>query len=191
MLGAAARGYSRGMEPHAIDVRRRNDQVTVVNRQGVVLVGLADPRARELGSWTLRRLDARRPTRNAPAFCRSGAGHPVWGREWCLDKGFGLGSRRGTVWSRSRVDDVVFYRIIDRDRVARASLIEIVGDIVLGRLALHALALGFTEPLHGVWVMEPTAPRILRVYAGDFAVAEMIDLNRDNRVDVLYVIQPL
>jgi hypothetical protein len=28
-----------------------------------------------------------------PAFCRSGAGHPVWGRDWCLEKGFGLGTR--------------------------------------------------------------------------------------------------
>jgi hypothetical protein len=27
----------------------------------------------------------------SPAFCRSGAGHPVHGRSWCIDKGFGLG----------------------------------------------------------------------------------------------------
>lgn len=26
-----------------------------------------------------------------PSFCRSGAGHPVHGRRWCLRKGFGLG----------------------------------------------------------------------------------------------------
>ena len=29
----------------------------------------------------------------APSFCRSGAGHPVHGREWCVQKGFGLGGR--------------------------------------------------------------------------------------------------
>ena len=27
----------------------------------------------------------------SPSFCRSGAGHPVHGRAWCIDKGFGLG----------------------------------------------------------------------------------------------------
>ncbi|MEJ2151462.1 MAG: hypothetical protein P8Y29_00585 [Gemmatimonadota bacterium] len=26
-----------------------------------------------------------------PAFCRSGAGHPVHGRRWCAQKRFGLG----------------------------------------------------------------------------------------------------
>lgn len=33
------------------------------------------------------------PIRNGsgPSFCRSGAGHPVWGLEWCLDKGYGIG----------------------------------------------------------------------------------------------------
>ena len=33
------------------------------------------------------------PVRNGsgPSFCRSGAGHPVWGLEWCLDKGYGIG----------------------------------------------------------------------------------------------------
>src|SRR3569832_970707 len=28
----------------------------------------------------------------APAVCRSGAGHPVYGRSWCVEKGFGLGN---------------------------------------------------------------------------------------------------
>lgn len=34
------------------------------------------------------------PIRNGsgPSFCRSGAGHPVWGLEWCLDKGYGIGT---------------------------------------------------------------------------------------------------
>ena len=29
-----------------------------------------------------------------PAFCRSGEGHPVHGRSWCVEKGFGLGEGR-------------------------------------------------------------------------------------------------
>ncbi|HUP02087.1 MAG TPA: hypothetical protein VM737_11275 [Gemmatimonadota bacterium] len=53
--------------------------------------------------------------RHGPAFCRSGAGHPVFGRRWCLDKGFGLGDRR----FRDR-DGIVFRDrngsiVIDRD----------------------------------------------------------------------------
>lgn len=30
---------------------------------------------------------------NGPAFCRSGAGHPVFGTDWCQEKGFGRGDR--------------------------------------------------------------------------------------------------
>ena len=29
---------------------------------------------------------------SGPSFCRSGSGHPVWGLDWCLDKGYGIGS---------------------------------------------------------------------------------------------------
>jgi hypothetical protein len=30
-----------------------------------------------------------------PAFCRTGEGHPVFGRRWCIEKGFGLGAYWG------------------------------------------------------------------------------------------------
>ena len=57
----------------------------------------------------------------SPSFCRSGAGHPVHGRSWCLDKGFGLGRsyvhyddyRRS---GRARVYDRSPYRWNDRYR---------------------------------------------------------------------------
>jgi hypothetical protein len=52
------------------------------------------------------------PVRNdGPAFCRSGAGHPVWGLQWCLNKGYAVG-RPGT-WFRW--DDDLFFR--DQTRV--------------------------------------------------------------------------
>lgn len=35
-----------------------------------------------------------------PAFCRSGEGHPVHGRQWCRDKGFGLGNSGGIFGQR-------------------------------------------------------------------------------------------
>ena len=52
------------------------------------------------------------PVRNdGPAFCRSGAGHPVWGIQWCLNKGYSVG-RPGTWFLR---DDDLFLR--DQSRV--------------------------------------------------------------------------
>jgi hypothetical protein len=48
---------------------------------------------------------------SGPSFCRSGAGHPVWGLQWCLDKGFGIG-RHGSWFLRG---DDLFLR--DRNRV--------------------------------------------------------------------------
>lgn len=44
---------------------------------------------------------------NGPAFCRSGAGHPVHGRAWCRDKGW---DRRGGL------RDIWFAPDDDRDR---------------------------------------------------------------------------
>ena len=135
-------------------------------------------------------LGDRRPVGNAPAFCRSGAGHPVWGREWCLEKGFGLGhTNPDMLWSRGSVADIIFGRTIETNRLERPSLLETLGDIVFGRLALHAMTLGFTEPLVGVYVAEPNAPRVLRVQSSGADVAELVDVNGDNRVDVLYVTQ--
>jgi hypothetical protein len=191
VAGAAAAAAYRGIEAGWLDVRQQNDVVFVRNPRGDLLLDLDERRARELGHWDLRRLGDRRAKANGPAFCRSGEGHPVWGREWCLDKGFGLGSRNGTIWSRTRVDDVVFRRTTDRDRLVRDVLIGAVGDVVFNRLAFHALTMGYQEPLHGYWVAEPNSPRILHVYSGDVAVAELVDLDRNDRVDVLYVVQPL
>jgi hypothetical protein len=194
VAGATARGIARGLDPAMLDVRTQGQRVIVANRRGDVLFDLDERHARQLGYWELRRLGDRRPNGNAPAFCRSGEGHPVWGREWCLDRGFGLGSRNGTIWSRTRVEDVVFGRPTSRDRrdrLDRGGLIDVLGDVVLGRLALHALTMGYVEPLHGTWVSEPNAPQILYVRSGDVVVAEFVDLNRNDRVDVLYVIQPL
>lgn len=57
-----------------------------------------------------------------PPFCRNGSGHPVHGRQWCLEKGWGLGNDRG-LWDLGRED-----RRIPRRRNDRSIL-----DDVLGR----------------------------------------------------------
>lgn len=59
-----------------------------------------------------------------PAFCRSGAGHPVHGRRWCLQKGFGLGGLS--------LEDIIF-RAQRRDRRSNVSVIDILEDVLDGR----------------------------------------------------------
>jgi len=191
LSSAAARGRGRGLAPDAVNVRTDDRRVRLVNRRGDVLLDLDADRYDDIGAWRLRRLGDRRPQGNAPAFCRSGDGHPVWGREWCLDKGFGLGSRAGTLWSRGTIDDVIFRRLDYGTRLDRGGLIGVLGDLVLGRLALQALTLGYDQPLMGVWVAEPRSPRFLRVYSGSYPVAEFVDTDYDNRPEILYVVQPL
>jgi hypothetical protein len=48
---------------------------------------------------------------NGPAFCRSGEGHPVHGRQWCRDKGWDVSGT--SVFDRDRT------RQRDRDRDER------------------------------------------------------------------------
>lgn len=186
VAGAAARAQLRGVDGGAFVVRRTADRVRVLNQRGAVLLDLNDARARDLGEWRMQRVDRAR-NGNGPPFCRSGAGHPQWGREWCIEKGWGLGDDDDGFWSRTRVDDVIFDRRPDVQRMDRGTLLDVLGDVVLGRLALHALTLGLTEPLSGTWVAEPDAPYVLRINAGDAPVGELVDLDRDNRADVLLV----
>jgi hypothetical protein len=190
LQNALSRGRTRGLAADAVNVRTINGRVRLQNRRGDVLMDMDENRARDLGNWQLRRMGDRQPSANAPAFCRSGAGHPVHGREWCMDKGFGLGSRSGTLWSRGSVEDIIFRRRTDGDRLDRGGLAGVLGDVVFGRLALQSVALGYDQPLTGVWVAQPDGPRILRVRSGEYEVAEFVDRNRDDRVEVLYVVQP-
>ncbi|MEX0893161.1 MAG: hypothetical protein WEB88_13425 [Gemmatimonadota bacterium] len=121
----------------------------------------------------------------APAFCRSGAGHPVWGRGWCVDKGFGLGDRDGR-WGWARTDDVTLRNPDpDRDVFDQGGLIDILGDVVFGRLAVQSLVLGADEPLAGRWIGQTDGPRVLRITAGDLPVAELVDAERDGSVDAI------
>ncbi|HUF12585.1 MAG TPA: hypothetical protein VMN78_05780 [Longimicrobiales bacterium] len=190
---AIARASVRGTDPARFRVESDGSRVRVRNQDDDILLDMSEARARELGHWEMRRLGDRQPTSGSPAFCRSGAGHPVWGKEWCLQKEFGLGVGERSIWSRATIDDVVFERRPEARVLDRGGLIDVLGDIVFGRLAVQSLALGYQEPLVGRWVVsaeEPDAPWILRLNAGDVAVAEFLDTDRDGNVEVLYVTQP-
>jgi hypothetical protein len=186
---AAAIAVARGSERSELAVTYAivGDRVRLLNGRNELLLDISDRDARGLGYWDVRRLDPRRVRNGSPAFCRSGAGHPVWGREWCIDKGFGLGASDGWLWGRHNPDDVVFRPVSDRVSLDRGGLIDVLGSVVFDRLALHAITLGLADPLAGRWIGEPAGPRVMVLDSGSRPIAELIDLDRDGRVDVMYV----
>ena len=184
--GAVARANARGLRDDDVVIRRSGERIQLVNRSGVTLLDLDERKARDLGNWRVSPVNDR-VKEGAPAFCRSGEGHPVWGRQWCLDKGFGLGEYRNLRWGRTDVSDIRLGRNTDTGDLTRAVLVDVLGDVVFNRLGLHAVTLGYADPLVGSWIGEPAGPRVLRISSGGYPVAEIVDNNRDDRGDVLLV----
>jgi len=137
-------------------------------------------RARELEEILRRRHDDDRHRHNAPPFCRDGRGHPVHGRQWCREKGYGLGSR--DVWRRVTWGNVVYRRprSIHDGRLSRATLADILGAVLIGRFDAHSRALGYRDPLYGRWYEGGT---VLQITSGAYPIAQVIDRNRDGRAD--------
>jgi hypothetical protein len=185
--GAIVRANARGANDDLFVLTPSGNSIRVANRSGALLFDLDEDRARKLGAWDVRRVDER-DSGNAPAFCRSGAGHPNWGRQWCIDKGFGLGNSNDIRWGRATtVGDIIFGRSLSAGELARAALISAIGDIAFNRLALHSVSLGYSEPLTGVYYTDPNGMRLMRVNSGVYPVAEIVDSNTDDRADVLVV----
>lgn len=117
----------------------------------------------------------------SPSFCRSGAGHPTKGRQWCIQKGFGLGNDR---WGRARWEDVVFdRRTTQNGRVSGSVLQDVLGRVIYGRLVNQSRLLGGGS-LYGNWLNTGDS-RVLQVQAGARPLAEFIDQNYDGRADVI------
>ena len=116
---------------------------------------------------------------NGPKFCRSGQGHPVHGREWCRDKGWGLGSDRNVF------GDIIFGQPRDRrydDRtLGRGTLGDILGSVILGRFESFGRNYG-SGALTGQWVND-YGMRTLQLNVGGLPIARLVDSNRDGRVD--------
>ena len=188
--GALAYAFARGIDRNELVIDNSSNRVRVKNRKGDVLVDLDDERARNLGAWDVRPIRDDEGKSGAPSFCRSGAGHPVWGRQWCVDKGFGIGSGNDVRWGRttSTIGDIIFgRRVVDKETLLRDALIATVGNVVLDRLGLHALTMGYTEPITGMWVAQPTGAQVLMLNSGTYPVAEVVDVDRDNRADMMLV----
>lgn len=187
LAGLAVASAARRGSDDAFLITPVGNRVQVLNRDGIVLVDFEDDR--ELGNWSVV-TEPFRDKRGAPSFCRSGAGHPVWGRQWCVDKGFGLGTDGDYRWSRVLdPSNVVITRAAATGDLTRDVLMDVLGSVVLNRLATHAVTLGFQEPLAGRWIGEPndTGARVLLVSSGTRPVAEMVDVNRDGRADLMLV----
>ena len=94
--------------------RSRVDDRILRDRDGRIVLRDEDGRIIVIGRDGIdERFRARRV--GGPSFCRSGAGHPVFGRRWCLEKGFGLGDRDDIFFEDGRVifwdgDDPVIVR---------------------------------------------------------------------------------
>ncbi|HSJ25808.1 MAG TPA: hypothetical protein VK929_14120 [Longimicrobiales bacterium] len=121
----------------------------------------------------------------SPAFCRSGAGHPVHGRRWCTQKGFGLGNER---WDRvGGWEDVIFGQPRDRRRyddgsiMNRGTLADVLGGVVLGRFEGYGRQHG-SGPVTGQWLTGVDG-RILQLYVGGIPFAQLVDSRNRGRVD--------
>lgn len=185
--GAVAYAFARGTPENALLIAPNGREVWVRNRKGDLLVALDDDRARTLGVWQVSPVNDR-VTGGSPSFCRSGAGHPVWGRQWCLDKGFGLGTQQNVRWGTNRdVSDIILGRRVTSATLTRDVLLSLLGPVAFDRLALHALTLGYTDPLTGVWHSQASGPEVLLVNSGQWPIAELVDTNRDQRADLMLV----
>lgn len=119
-----------------------------------------------------------------PAFCRTGEGHPVFGRSWCIEKGFGLG--RGG-WRRGGIGDIIFRRGSGPDGTIldRSGIEEVLGEVILGRMLESSPPGRRAAPLTARWLeLEEPAARVLQIRSGDRPLAELTDLDLDGTVDV-------
>lgn len=127
-----------------------------------------------------------------PPFCRNGQGHPVHGQQWCRDKGYGNGgvlSRTG--WEDRRWEDVILRAPRDTDRRSRTvdqgGLLDVLGDVVFGRVDRERRRLGGDAPLQGRWLDLREGGRVLQLRSGTLPVAELSDVDGDGRVDMTLV----
>lgn len=122
--------------------------------------------------------------RNGPAFCRNGQGHPVRGRQWCRDKGFGLGRDN----SRDIWGDIIYRdRRYDNRQLSRSTLGDILGSVVLGRFDSYGRSYYGSGSLNGRWL--DSGASVLQLYMGSTPIARLFDTNRDGRVDSVSLIR--
>lgn len=151
-----------------------------------------------------------------PPFCRTGAGHPVFGMEWCYEHGFGRAGyeqrrgdwryeqgrsrrrseRRQSSWHwerRSNLEDILLGEPRSR-QFSRHSGNRMLGDVldrVLGRPVDRLVArLGRQAPIEGRWIEPQKGTNVLQLRIGRQPLAELTDYNGNGRVDRALVATP-
>ena len=135
-----------------------------------------------------REARGRRGEARGPVFCRNGRGHPVHGRQWCRDKGFG--TRSGPIWERRTWEDVILRAPSDdrkRGIMDQGSLADILGDVVFRRLSGESRRIGGDGRLTGRWIRPAGAATVLQIQSRGLPVAELTDLDGDGRIDAVLV----
>jgi len=123
-----------------------------------------------------------RGQQRGPQFCENGQGHPVHGRTWCVQKGFGLGS---AVWHRVGWGDVVTRSGRRSGTVDRRGLLDTLGSVVLGRLETQRG--NQRAPLSGRWRPAEGGGHVLQIFAGSTPLAELADFTGNGRFDMILV----
>lgn len=102
-------------------------------------------------------------TRKGPKFCRNGVGHPVFGRQWCVDHGFALGTAR-SVAVRAPSQRIVY--------LTEPQVVALVGPGEWAPIERRAIALGYPGPYvaRSVYV---NAGRVLTIRAGKIGIAQL------------------
>ncbi len=134
-----------------------------------------------------------------PPFCRSGAGHPVHGWQWCVRKGFARAHSPRTRRYRRPVHCCTWHPV-DLGRVRfrarpgghgpqylrHEEVVEILGRVVVERVYA---GVGYPREmkLQGRWYPAPGHARVLQLRAGSTPLAELTDLDDDRRVDRVFL----
>ena len=138
-------------------------------------------RGRGNGNGSVNNASARHG--NGPPFCRNGQGHPTKGRAWCEDKGW-VGN---TTWAREGWGDVIFGgQVPSQERpVGQGGIGGILGNVILGRLTGFGRQAGLAGSMDGRWIPLSSGGTVLQVRMGGVPIAELADLNRDGRADMI------
>jgi hypothetical protein len=127
-----------------------------------------------------------------PPFCRNGQGHPTKGWQWCVDKGwandpYARNARVGS-WRREGWNDVIFRNPAPRQggSVPQRTIGDVLGSVVLGRLAQVGAASGLSGAMDGRWLRLPSGGAVLQLRMAGTPLAELADTNMDGRADAVY-----
>lgn len=153
---------------------------------GIIVIGdrrdcRIDDRRDDRRDGRVDRRDRDRRVQRGPAFCRSGAGHPVHGRRWCRDKGFGLGSDRLDRRDRRDRDDGIIFRLPDSRRggvLDRVDLIDILGIRTFSRLEDVRRRHGLRDGMQGRWYRDRAGRDAILISAGGVPIADLVDRGR-------------